>query len=1387
MSMYLGDFAEDSTVYIPFTTNAADGGRESFSASLEEADLVILKNGAAMTLDASTITFSLDLGSRVGFHVVTVDMSNDADFTTGAEYAAMLYPSDETLDSQAPVGCLATWSCENRYRSILDSLLVDTEATVTDTEATLADTEAATGVLTDTEAILADTEGAITSRATILVDTEAVLADTETGITERATILTDTEAVLSDTETGITERATILTDTEASRVDEAAILADTEAAITARATILTDTEAVLADTEAAGAVITDTEAILADTETGITERATLLTDTEAILSDTEGLAAGSGLTPLASGTAQSGTASTIVLAASAAFADNELNGNIVKITSGTGGGQSRLILSNTNADDTCNITPNWVTTPDATSVYEIVEGAANLVAVGLTTQTAGDIVADTEAILSDSEAVLADTEASQTAETNILADTESALTNQTTIVTDTEAVLTDTESALTNQTTIITDTEAVLTDTEAAGAVLTDTEAILSDSESLVSGVTLADGAHGGASTTITFSALTGVATSSGAVVTLGNFGTGAAISLGSSGTNAVALTSGNVDIATNVVIDGDYTVSGTTDGTLGAIIADLENGGRLDTIFDSTLTDTEAILTDTEAAITARATILTDTEAVLSDTEASQTSETNILADTEAILTDAEAVLADTEAATGVITDTEAILADTEAGATSVEASEIKALIESQRRRHTVQGNVYFVDPVNGDTHANGNRGGPSDPYDSIQDCHDNAVTDSNHDLIYLVSGASGGVTTLTENVTLSKRYLQIRGPGRDFILRASSNTDTVTVTADGIDLEGFRIETTGVGSGKGVQVTSVDFFGCSGCWFANTQGDAINLTDCTNAYIESNNLQNAGQSGSGDGISVVAGSGQTSSYCRILNNFIENTSGDAVVIDTTGGGTIQSTVVQGNSIFNTTETAVNIADSGVADTVVADNRFAGNGFDFQNSSTTASYVNNEDIIDCIWLDTVNGDDGDPGIPSQPVATIARAKTLADDLSKRICVIGGSSFTLAADYSGYDIFGYGYTVALGGQSISAARIEGATVSGIGTGASRPTFKDCVIGTTTLPPTKFDRCGFTDTLTAGSAGAFEFVDCYSDVAGTGAPTFNLNSTDNNNVDITRWARGLTLSGIAANDTITANGDFNTLTLNGSTSATMNVSGMYGTLAGTASSTAVLTNAFRKGDIASLLTDTEASQTAETSILSDTEAVLTDTESSLTNQTTIITDTEAVLSDTEAAITARATILTDTEAILVDSEAILVDTEAIDVSAILTDTEAILADTEVSSDVWATALPGAYGAGTAGYIVGTNLDATVSSVAGNAGSGADTVTLNFKDENSNNIADADVWITSDSAGNVIVAGVLQTNSSGNATFLLDEDSVYYAWLQKDGVNSIRARQFTAVAD
>ncbi len=77
----------------------------------------------------------------------------------------------------------------------------------------------------------------------------------------------------------------------------------------------------------------------------------------------------------------------------------------------------------------------------------------------------------------------------------------------------------------------------------------------------------------------------------------------------------------------------------------------------------------------------------------------------------------------------------------------------------------------------------------------------------------------------------------------------------------------------------------------------------------------------------------------------------------------------------------------------------------------------------------------------------------------------------------------------------------------------------------------------------------------------------------------------------------------------------------------------------------------------------------------------------------------------------------------------------------------------------------------------------SGSGADRVTISILVAP---IADADVWVTSDLSGTLVVAGTQQTNSVGQTVFLLNAGVTYYLWMQKDGVNPIQGQSFVAVA-
>lgn len=103
-----------------------------------------------------------------------------------------------------------------------------------------------------------------------------------------------------------------------------------------------------------------------------------------------------------------------------------------------------------------------------------------------------------------------------------------------------------------------------------------------------------------------------------------------------------------------------------------------------------------------------------------------------------------------------------------------------------------------------------------------------------------------------------------------------------------------------------------------------------------------------------------------------------------------------------------------------------------------------------------------------------------------------------------------------------------------------------------------------------------------------------------------------------------------------------------------------------------------------------------------------------------------------------------------------------------------ADPWGTALPGAYTTGEAGYIIGTFLDQAISTMNQSPGAGAIPFTYTLTSTtDASPIPDADVWVTSDSEGNTLLASG-RTDSNGQITFYLDPGTVYI-WSQKPGWN------------
>lgn len=81
-----------------------------------------------------------------------------------------------------------------------------------------------------------------------------------------------------------------------------------------------------------------------------------------------------------SGTATSGTSSTLLDTNSLNYPDDEINNHYIYIYDGTGQGQERRITNFAQATSTCTVSPNWVTNPDDTSKYYIYRRRFNMAA-----------------------------------------------------------------------------------------------------------------------------------------------------------------------------------------------------------------------------------------------------------------------------------------------------------------------------------------------------------------------------------------------------------------------------------------------------------------------------------------------------------------------------------------------------------------------------------------------------------------------------------------------------------------------------------------------------------------------------------------------------------------------------------------------------------------------------------------------------------------------------------------------------------------------------------------------------------------------------------------------------------------------------------------------
>jgi len=111
---YLGDFAEDATVYMPFNTFSSDDPQASVTiTNLADADIKVYKDGSVTQIVTDGATIAIDFDSITGNHLITIDTSAHADYSVGSDYIVRI--EGTTVDGGTINAFIGSFSIENRF------------------------------------------------------------------------------------------------------------------------------------------------------------------------------------------------------------------------------------------------------------------------------------------------------------------------------------------------------------------------------------------------------------------------------------------------------------------------------------------------------------------------------------------------------------------------------------------------------------------------------------------------------------------------------------------------------------------------------------------------------------------------------------------------------------------------------------------------------------------------------------------------------------------------------------------------------------------------------------------------------------------------------------------------------------------------------------------------------------------------------------------------------------------------------------------------------------------------------------------------------------------------------------------------------------------------
>ncbi|OGC54593.1 hypothetical protein A2797_01765 [candidate division WWE3 bacterium RIFCSPHIGHO2_01_FULL_48_15] len=280
--------------------------------------------------------------------------------------------------------------------------------------------------------------------------------------------------------------------------------------------------------------------------------------------------------------------------------------------------------------------------------------------------------------------------------------------------------------------------------------------------------------------------------------------------------------------------------------------------------------------------------------------------------------------------------------------------------LVESLRGRPASVGDIWYWDPTSGSDTNNGTT--PVTAVATFAQAQTLASTGTPDNIIFALASA-GGVTTVTEKITISNPNIKLRGPGYTFQFAPdSAGAPTVSITADNVEFSGFYVTTFTGGTDNGVTVTGDNSL-IKDVWVKSATGNGIGVSSSARTTVDTCAIEDC----VGNGIAI----GASTAIAKVRQCVISGNTGDGVDLS---GASVTDNILENNLIFNNTGWGIDVNASATRTGIrlhhtIAKNT-AGNiedgGTDtFQDTSGAVTGGDIDAIVDGVWDELISAHTG--------------------------------------------------------------------------------------------------------------------------------------------------------------------------------------------------------------------------------------------------------------------------------------------------------------------------------------------------------------------------------------------------------------------------------------